>query len=106
MSGTKKIARVLGGGVALIVALSGTAQAFDASPGELPELGDLRVRALPEWSASAVDAAGDEDRPERWIDRLTSALERIPLRPVKIGREPRRPDDPEVGVGLVLRIAF
>jgi hypothetical protein len=25
---------------------------------------------------------------------------------VKIGREPRRPDDPEVGVGLVLRIAF
>lgn len=92
--------------ILLIVALTSAAQAFEARPIELPEFGQLPMPSIQVLSASSSDPVDDEALPPRWIDRLTGALEGIPLRPVKIGREPRRPDDPEVGIGLVLRIPF
>ena len=39
----------------------------------------------------------------RWVKKT---LARVPLRPVRIGETPRRPDDPEPGVGVVLRLPF
>lgn len=38
--------------------------------------------------------------------RLRRVLGRIPLRPVRIGTTPRLPDDPEPGMGLVVRVPF
>ena len=37
---------------------------------------------------------------------LRKTLASVPLRPVQIGEEPRRPDDPEPGMGLVLQLPF
>jgi hypothetical protein len=109
MLDSSKKALALYASVTLIVSfmtIATTADAFDlraakvASPAGSPLGTGLELPAL------RVDGAGDEDRPPRLIDRLTGVFERIPLRPVKIGQEPRRPDDPEVGIGLVVRIPF
>ncbi|MDG2050896.1 MAG: hypothetical protein P8M78_12105 [Myxococcota bacterium] len=37
---------------------------------------------------------------------LSKTLASVPLRPVQIGEEPRRPDDPEPGMGVVLQLPF
>ncbi|MCH2187729.1 hypothetical protein MK280_17885 [Myxococcota bacterium] len=37
---------------------------------------------------------------------LKKTLASVPLRPIRIGETPRRPDDPEPGMGLVLRLPF
>ena len=36
--------------------------------------------------------------------RWHRGLLRLPFRPIRIGQEPRLPNDPETGVGLVLRL--
>jgi hypothetical protein len=40
------------------------------------------------------------------FERLGDRLRGLPLRPVRIGRPARRPDDPEPGMGVVVRIPF
>jgi len=109
MSDSSRQAKMRWASVTLIVSFATfatTANAFDLRAAELmgPAVSPLGTGL--ELPAVDVDGTGDEDRPPRWIDRLTGALGRIPLRPVKIGKEPRRPDDPEVGIGLVVRIPF
>ena len=39
-------------------------------------------------------------------ERLREKLRRVPLRPVRIGATPRLPDDPEPGMGIVVRVPF
>lgn len=39
---------------------------------------------------------------ERWRQELLQ----IPIRPVRIGRTPRLPDDPTTGIGFVFRLPF
>lgn len=48
----------------------------------------------------------DDSRPPSFNERLRETFGRIPLRPVRIGTTPRMPDDPEPGMGLVLRLSF
>ena len=58
---------------------------------------------LPALAMTEIDGRGDEvGRVGRVLDRL----KRLPIRPVKIGDTPRRPDDPEPGAGVVLKIRF
>ena len=44
-------------------------------------------------------------RPGRLLEWLRD-LKRVPLRPVRIGESPRRPDDPEPTLGVVLKLRF
>ena len=57
-----------------------------------------------------TDVSRDRDatrpRTPTLSDKLREKLGHIPLRPVRIGTTPRLPDDPEPGMGLVLRIEF
>ena len=42
-----------------------------------------------------------------WLNRwMKKTLASVPLRPIRIGETPRRPDDPEPGMGVVLKLPF
>ena len=64
--------------------------------------------------AESVDASTyRQDQPATvavetsWLNRwVKKTLARVPLRPIRIGETPRRPDDPEPGMGVVLRLPF
>ncbi len=59
---------------------------------------DVRVGAR--HAAESLDSAVGP------LERLRRRLQAIPLRPVSIGTPPRRPTDPERGLGVVIRIPF
>jgi len=61
-------------------------------PLEIPELKQESL-ILPETLSTPTLA-------QRWHRDLL----RLPFRPIQIGRTPRLPDDPETGMGLVLRL--
>ena len=61
-------------------------------PMEIPELKQTTL-ILPETFDTPT-------LPQRWHRGLL----RLPFRPIRIGQEPRLPNDPETGVGLVLRL--
>ena len=42
-----------------------------------------------------------------WVNRwMKKTLASVPLRPIRIGETPRRPDDPEPAMGVVLKLPF
>ena len=42
-----------------------------------------------------------------WLNRwMKKTLASVPLRPIRIGETPRRPDDPEPGMGVILKLPF
>lgn len=64
----------------------------------------------PDGAGVTVSRSSEGDRTEakrpNLSERLRERLAHIPLRPVRIGSTPRLPDDPEPGMGLVVRIPF
>jgi len=64
----------------------------------------LPASHVPEWALPME--AEDEHEAEGWLDQLYEQLRAIPLRPVAIGESPRRPDDPQQGAGVVLKIPW
>jgi hypothetical protein len=101
----------------LLLGDAGSARALDL-PGSEIRVAALPVAAVslesaPLLSANAVLAAVEIDVPLAALAearsryrRLLDGLRSIPLRPVTIGEAPRRPNDPEPGVGVVLRLTF
>ncbi len=59
--------------------------------------------AIPALAMHDPDARVHEGSRVGWV---LEQLKRIPLRPVKIGDTPRKPDDPEPGAGVVFKIRF
>lgn len=68
-------------------------------------------------AAALDDVVVERDGTPRWrldeaarrptlSERLREKLRRVPLRPVRIGATPRLPDDPEPGMGIVVRVPF
>lgn len=95
--------------VLLFACIATSASAFDAPAvtGGEREHSALQVIVdggrIPGLSMHDVDdRQGERGRIGRALDRLR----RVPLRPVRIGDTPRKPDDPEPGAGVVFKIRF
>ncbi len=61
----------------------------------------VQRRGLPDLAEMHFDAPATSP-----AQGLFDRAKRIPLRPVRIGEKPRTPDDPEPGMGVVVRISF
>jgi hypothetical protein len=118
---TTQLARPFAFALAILLGLllgeAGSARALDMPGSEirvaaLPVAGDS-LEIAPLFPANEVLAAVEIDVPPAALAeersryrRLLDGLRSIPLRPVTIGETPRRPNDPEPGVGVVLRLTF
>jgi hypothetical protein len=98
--------------LAVLLGDAGSARALDL-PGNEIRVAAPPVAGVSLLSANAVLAAVEIDVPLAELAevpsryrRLLDGLRSIPLRPVTIGEAPRRPNDPEPGVGVVLRLTF
>ena len=109
-------ARFRPGGVTLLAALclimgSATAHAFNPDPPndspswhehQAPDAGRTRAELI----RSSLRSPIPHEVVMSPIQQITERLGQIPLRPVSIGDEPHRPDDPELGAGVTVVIRF
>jgi hypothetical protein len=91
--------------VAALALATAPAQALDGKLYD-DEMGRLWLPAdsFPSWHQSLEEPPGIDTRSD--LALFWSRLLSLPLRPVSIGEKPHRPDDPEPGVGVVLRLAW
>jgi hypothetical protein len=87
-----------------VLLLSAPARAID--PRSVPEEVDVRI-PLPQLVSDPLRLQLERLalEPARVLEWLKD-IKRVPLRPVRIGEAPRRPNDPEPGLGVVLKIPF
>ena len=72
----------------------------DLVPSWRPEIIPLEIPELKRTTLILPETFDTPTLTQRWHRGLL----RLPFRPIRIGREPRLPNDPETGVGLVLRL--
>jgi len=78
-----------------------------ALPAHAGERNAVRASASSPTPTARHERAVETERSEPGaIARLSERLRSIPLRPVSIGTKPRRPTDPETGVGVVFKVRF
>lgn len=73
---------------------------FDFLPSWKKRLIPLEIPALKRPSLILPETFDTPTLPQRWHRDLLN----LPLRPIRIGDQPRLPNDPETGVGLVFRL--
>ena len=72
----------------------------DLIPSWKPTIIPLEIPELKRTTLILPETFDTPTLPQRWHRGLL----RLPFRPIRIGREPRLPNDPETGVGLVIRL--
>jgi hypothetical protein len=91
--------------VAALALATAPAQALDGKLYD-DEMGRLWLQAdaFPSWNQSLEQPLAIDSRSDFVV--FLSRLLSLPLRPVSIGEKPHRPNDPDPGVGVVLKLPW